>query len=189
MYGVKCVHPPTASGTNPITKLEQIKNDTRKVDNVLNQCDLLHSKVSQLEKQVTDQLTGHADLISKLVDPSAIENMQKRIQEVEHAVFGKEDTSLYQEDKQDGLIDTLKAITDRIDAMRDEYVDLIGSYISNGTPRIDRGKMDEYEKKLQKLEDIEKRISKLEERPKFQVTQTPLTKDNLNKIQLDKIKK
>ena len=79
-------------------------------------------------------------------------------------------------------------INEKLDAMREEYVSLIGNYIENSTPRLNTNTLNDYEIRIQ---NIESKVQQLESsKTKFQVqTQQPLTKDNLNKLQLPEKKK
>ncbi len=65
---------------------------------------------------------------------------------------------------------------------------LIGNYIENSTPRLNTNTLNDYEIRIQ---NIESKVQQLESsKTKFQVqTQQPLTKDNLNKLQLPEKKK
>lgn len=181
MYGIKSLHP-----TPALEKLEQIKTDSRKFDNALNKFAQLEDRVNELETKLLSQLIQYEEKLANLkpTDPE----FEKRVENIEHILVGHEDeTALY--DENNSVVDQVKALTEKVDEMRSEYVDLIGSYIENGTPRLDKGKLDDHDKRLQKLDEIERRVQKLEERPKFQVSSAPLTKDNLSKLQLEKVKK
>lgn len=198
MYGVK---PFSANGTQQTVneKLDQIKNDTRKFDSVVTRCSDIENKVMQIETSLStvhECVSVHGDKLNCVLNDDTV---LKRLDAIELTVFGKDDdTSLYQEANQTSLLEQIKALSDKLEDMRNEYVELIGSYIENGTPRLDKNRLDDYDKRLSAVETYEKRIKVLEERPKFNVTgglpkeaftKENLTKDNLNKLPLDKVKR
>lgn len=184
MYGIKSVLSTTC---DVVAKLDTIKTGSQKVDGAL-------SKISQIEKMVADVFAKHDDiqkkvnvLTTQVNSTDQQDELSKRVQNLESIVFGSEDISLYENNPNYGILDTLKVIGEKIDNMREEYVNLIGQYVENSTPRLNKDTLNNYETRIQQ---IESQIKSLESKPKFQVqTQPTLTKDSLKQLQLDKVKK
>ena len=142
----------------------------------------MSTKHDTIQKTVTN-------LSTQVNSNEQTDELLKKINELENVVFGSEDHSLYENNPNYGVMDTLKAISEKMDAMREEYVSLIGQYVENSTPRLNKNTLDDYEARIQ---NIESKVQQLESKPKFNVqvqNSVPLTKDNLNKLQLDKTKK
>lgn len=166
MYGIRGAPPKTPHLA--LDKLEALKTDTKKIDQV-------HSRVTDLEKFVNELISKietkldakcneiEVRLNNRLTkfddDRNKVTMVEQRMDENDIQMYGNgNDVS--------GFIVEFK---NSLDGMREEYVDLIGRYIQNATPRVDNAK----------IQDLEERLKKLEEKPKLIVS------DKLEKIKIN----
>ena len=102
MYGVKSV---LSSVGDVVTKLDNIKANSQKADNVLSKCAQLEKIVNDLnDKHTTIQKTV-TNLSTQLNSNEQQDELLKKIENLESVVFGQEDTTLYQNNPNVGVLD------------------------------------------------------------------------------------
>lgn len=148
MYGFKS-HPQYAIiQGNPREKLDNIKGDVRKFDSLV-------SKQNEYEKKTNEKVEQMESTITELAEGNArINQVEEHIIELQKYLYGSPEDE--EDAKKIGYVDNVK---NTLQQMRDEYIELIGQYVENSTPRQDR----------ERFEQLEKRVQKLEEKPKFEV--------------------
>jgi actin-like ATPase involved in cell morphogenesis len=166
MHGIRGAPPKTPHLA--LDKLDALKADTKKLEQ-------MQTRVTELEKFVNDLITKiEAKLDAKACelesrmnnrlskfddDRNKLSMLEQRIDENDIQMYGNGNDV-------NGFVDEIRS---SLEGMREEYIDLIGRYIQNATPRGDTAK----------LQDIEERLKKLEEKPKLIVS------DKLEKIKIN----
>lgn len=149
MFGVKS-HPQYSimSQGNPREKLDSLKGDVRKFD-------ALVAKQNEYEKKTNDKIEQLEGTVTELIEGNArFHQIEDQITELQKFLYGNPEDE--EELKKIGYVENNK---NNLQQLRDEYIELIGQYVENSTPRQDR----------ERFEQLEKRVMKLEEKPKFEV--------------------
>lgn len=150
-----------------IQQLDIVRQESRKIDMITNQHEQFTAKITTLETRLAQIEEGQKQTDEKMND------IESRLGDMERLIFGDRNGELYDDHPEvaRGLINDIRH---QFEKQREEYVDLISGYVQNSTPRTDKLKMEELEKRLKLIEE--------RPQPKFQVTQTPLTRENVAKL-------
>lgn len=160
------IHPQYCAHQATRERLNAIKQDTRKLDAILNTNSQIETKAKDLENKVSVLTTQLNECKSKLNDVDKIitevgegnarnsNQIDEQLQDIVKLLYGNSEDE--DESKRIGFIEQTNQEFQNI---RNEYIDLIESYVVNATPRQDTTRIDK----------LEERLKKLEEKPKFSV--------------------